>query len=109
MPSKPLLLTMGLLSLMILSATPATLPMKEPRQTEEEGREQLAAFAKTWHTRAEWEARAKNIRESILREAKLTPLPSRCELKPAIRGKQERKGYTIENVSFESLPGFFVT
>ena len=109
MPSKPLLLTMGLLSFMILSATPATLPMKEPRQTEKQGREQLAAFAKTWHTRAEWEARAKNIRESILREAKLTPLPSRCDLKPTVWGKQERKGYTIENVSFESLPGFFVT
>lgn len=92
----------------LLSAA-ETLPMKEPRLTEEQGKEQLAAFAKTWHTRAEWEARAKNIREGILREAHLTPLPTRCPLKPIIWGKQVRSGYTVENVAFESLPGFFVT
>ena len=109
MHSKPRLPTFALLCLMTLSAISATLPMKEPRQTEEQGREQLAAFAKTWHTQAEWEARAKNIREGILREARLNPLPSRCGLKPMIWGKQERKGYTVENVYFESLPGFFVT
>jgi len=83
--------------------------MNEPRQTEEQGREQLARFSQSWHTRAEWEARAKNIRESILREAHLTPLPARCDLKPIIWGKRQCKGYTIENVAFESLPGFFVT
>src|SRR6266498_1483549 len=86
-----------------------TLPRKEPRLTEEQGKEQLAAFAKTWHTRAEWESRAKNIRESILREAHLTPLPTRCPLKPIIWGRQIRQGYTVENIAFESLPGFFVT
>ncbi len=90
-------------------AVAAVLPMKEPRLTEEQGREQLAGFAKTWHTRAEWEARAKNIRAGILRGANLTPLPARCELKPIIWGRQVCKGYTIENVAFESLPGFFVT
>jgi hypothetical protein len=93
----------------VLGVSAATLPMKEPRLTEEQAREQLAGFAKTWHTRAEWEARAKNIRESILREAHLTPLPSRCKLNPIIWGKQIRKGYSVENVTFESLPGFFVT
>src|SRR5262245_35866363 len=110
MLSDSRLLAFGLFSLMTVSATASTnLPMKEPRQTEEQGREQLAAFAKTRRSRTEWEARANNIRESILREAHLTPLPSRCGLKPMIWGKQERKGYTIENVAFESLPGFFVT
>lgn len=85
------------------------LPMKEPRQTEEQGRLQLEAFAKTWHTRAEWEARAKNIREGILREAHLSPLPARCPLKPIISGRQVLRRYTVENVAFESLPGFWVT
>ncbi|HWX22290.1 MAG TPA: acetylxylan esterase [Candidatus Binatia bacterium] len=102
-----------LLFFLTLAAAPlalaATLPMKEPRLTEEQAREQLASFAKTWHTRAEWENRAKNIRESILREANLTPLPSRCDLNPIIWGKRTCKGYTVENVAFESLPGFFVT
>src|SRR5882762_6295750 len=93
----------------LANALAATLPMKEPRLTEEQGREQLASFGKTWHTRAQWEARAKHIRECILREARLTPLPERAELKPIIWGKQVRNGYTVENVAFESLPGFFVT
>ena len=63
----------------------------------------------TWHTREEWEQRARNIRTGILRGANLSPLPARCELKPIIWGKHQRKGYTVENVAFESLPGFFVT
>src|SRR2546430_15018745 len=81
----------------------ATLPMKEPRQTEEQAREQIASFAKSWHNRSEWEARARNIRESILREANLAPLPARCELKPIVWGKRDCKGYTVQNVAFESL------
>jgi hypothetical protein len=38
-----------------------TLPIKEPRLTEEQGRQKLAEFASTWHTREQWEQRAKNI------------------------------------------------
>jgi dienelactone hydrolase len=30
-------------------------------------------------------------------------------LKPIIWGKHERRGYSVENVAFQSLPGFFVT
>jgi uncharacterized protein len=86
-----------------------TLPKHEPRLTEEEGKAQLEAFSKTWHNRPEWEARANNIREGILREAHLIPLPARFPLKPIIWGKQVRNGYTVENVAFESLSGFFVT
>jgi hypothetical protein len=99
------------ISIATASLVPAaeTLPKHEPRLTEEEGKAQLESFAKTWHTRAEWEARAKNIREGILREAHLAPLPARSPLKPIIWGKQVRNGYTVENVAFESLPGFFVT
>jgi uncharacterized protein len=86
-----------------------SLPMKEPRLTEEQAREQLSGFAATWHTRAEWEARARNIRECVLHEAHLDPLPARCALKPIVWGKQVLKGYSVANVAFESLPGFFVT
>jgi hypothetical protein len=87
----------------------ATLPMKEPRMTEEQGREKLAQYAGMWQTRGEWEERAKNIRAGILQGANLSPLPARCDLKPIIWGKRTCKGYTVENVAFESLPGFFVT
>ena len=95
-------------------AAAATVPgstalFKEPRQTEDAAREQLAGFARTYSDKASWEARARNIRACLLREAHLEPLPAKCDLKPIIRGRQERKGYTVENVAFESLPGFFVT
>ena len=91
------------------AASGATLPMKEPRMTEKQGREKLAQYAGTWQTREEWEQRARNIRAGILQGANLSPLPSRCDLKPIIWGKRACKGYTVENVAFESLPGFFVT
>ncbi len=81
----------------------------EPRQSEDQGRAQLAAFAATYHTREEWEARAARNREAILREAHLAPLPARCDLRPIVRGRQDRKGYSVENVAIEALPGFFVT
>ncbi len=86
-----------------------TLPMKEPRLTEEQAREKLAQYAGTWHTREQWEQRAKNIRAGILRGANLSPLPARCDLKPVIWSERSRRGYTVGNVAFESLPGFFVT
>ncbi len=80
-----------------------------PQQSEEAARKQLAAFAKTYHTRRQWEARVKRNRQGILKGANLVPLPERCPLKPIIRGRQERKGYAVENAAIESLPGFFCT
>jgi hypothetical protein len=92
--ANPLLICLGGAAIAIALGA-QTLPLKEPRLTEQQAREQLAGFAATWHTRAEWEARAKNIRECVLRQANLSPLPARCDLKPVIWGKRIRKGYTI--------------
>ena len=80
-----------------------------PHQTEGAARAQLERFARTFQTVEEWQARAKRNREGILRGANLHPLPAKCPLNPVIRGKQERKGYTVENVAIESLPGYYVT
>jgi hypothetical protein len=78
-------------------------------QTEEEAKEQLARFAKTYSTLEQWKARAERIREGILRGAELLPLPKKCPLKPIIRSKRQYDGYSVENAAFESLPGVFVT
>jgi hypothetical protein len=78
-------------------------------QTEEEAKEQLARFAKTYSTLEQWKARAERIREGILRGAELLPLPRKCPLKPIIHSKRSYDGYTVENAAFESLPGVFVT
>jgi hypothetical protein len=77
--------------------------------TEEQAREELAAFAQSYSNLEEWQARAARIREGILRGAELLPLPEKCPLNPIIRSKRNYKGYTVAKFDFESLPGFFVT
>ena len=78
-------------------------------QSEEAAKEQLARFARSYSNLEQWKARAERVREGILRGAELLPLPEKCALKPIIHSKRKYKGYTVENVAFESLPGVFVT
>ncbi len=77
--------------------------------TEEEAIKELASFAKKYSNVSEWNTRAETIREGIRRGAELIPEPAKCDLKPLIHSKRMYDGYTVENVAFESLPGFFVT
>jgi len=77
--------------------------------SEAAAKHQLDEFAKTYKTKEEWQARASRIREGILKGAELWPFPPKNPLKPIIRGKRTYKDYTVENVAFESLPGFYVT
>ena len=84
-------------------------PSKGSDQIEESGEAQLARFAGTYGNLDQWKARAAGIREGMLRGAELLPAPGKCKLNPIIRNKRAHDGYTVENVAFESLPGFFVT
>jgi dienelactone hydrolase len=77
--------------------------------TEDEGRKELANFAETYSNKVEWENRAENIRQNILIGAELAPLPEKTPLRPIMHSKRTYQGYTVENVAFESMPGFFVT
>jgi dienelactone hydrolase len=77
--------------------------------SEEEGKRELAGFAKTYSNKIEWERRADNIRKCMLAGVELDPLPTKTPLKPIFRSKRIHDGYAVENVAFESMPGFFVT
>jgi dienelactone hydrolase len=77
--------------------------------TEAQAREKLLEFARTYDDRAGWEQRARTIREGILRGAGLDPLPERTPLAPVFRGERKEDGYSVDNVAFESTPGFLVT
>jgi hypothetical protein len=77
--------------------------------SEEAAKEQLAKFAASYSNVEQWKQRARRIREGILRGAELAPMPDTCAPNPIIHSKRQYKGYTVENVAFESLPGFFVT
>ncbi len=78
-------------------------------QTEAQAKEQLAKFAAAYSNSNEWEKRADNIRAHILKGTGLDPLPDKTPLNPIIHSKRKLNSYTVENVSIEALPGYFVT
>ena len=56
-----------------------------------------------------WELRAKDLQLQLNVSQGLWPKPELDPVKPSIYGKVEKDDYTIEKVTFESLPGLFVT
>ncbi|GAB4036389.1 alpha/beta hydrolase family protein [Spirosoma jeollabukense] len=77
--------------------------------TEAQGADALRSFAKTYHDKASWETRAAMIRKGIRDGMNLPGKPNFAPLKPIRHSLQKLNGYTVENVAFESVPGFFVT
>jgi dienelactone hydrolase len=77
--------------------------------TEEQGTEALRTFAGTYHDKVTWEKRAALIRQGIREGMKLPAKPAFAPLKPIRHSLRKLNGYTVENVAFESIPGFWVT
>lgn len=77
--------------------------------TEAQGAEALRAASGTHHDRASWETRAAQIRQGIRDGMNLPETPRFAPLQPIRHGLRRLNGYTVENVTFESLPGFYVT
>ena|SRR5690348_3473136 len=67
--------------------------------------EKLAHFADSLQS---WERRAETIRATILAGAHLAPLPDRTPLHPIFANRRVRDSYAVEDVAFESVPGFYV-
>ena len=61
------------------------------------------------YTKAEWIAKAAELREHILVSNGLTPMPEKTPLNAHVFGRVEREDYTVEKVYFEAYPGFFTT
>ena len=59
-------------------------------------------------SRAAWEQRKAQLRRQILSAAGLYPLPPRGALHAQVFGRIEHKGYSIEKVLLETLPGYYV-
>ena len=59
-------------------------------------------------SKAEWQARAREIREHVLVSCGLWPLPEKTPLAVEIFGRIEREDYTIEKVYFQTYPGFYL-
>ncbi len=58
---------------------------------------------------AAWHVRAEALRRRVLVANGLWPMPEKSPLKAEIYGKVQRKGFTVERVFFQSLPGHYVT
>ncbi|HUD46536.1 MAG TPA: acetylxylan esterase [Candidatus Baltobacteraceae bacterium] len=67
----------------------------------------LRSFPKI-DTEAQWRERSRAIREQILVSSGLWPMPEKTPLHAEVFGKINRDGYSVERVSFQSCPGFYV-
>jgi len=76
--------------------------------TEEQGLAELKKLESMYGNSREWETRKKLVRKNILKGLNLSPMPARTPLNPAISSKRIYDGYSVENVYFESIPGFYV-
>ncbi|MFB3892548.1 MAG: alpha/beta hydrolase family protein [Phycisphaerae bacterium] len=81
----------------------------EQAALEAAAKRQLAELTAQCTTMSAWQARVKLVREGIINGAHLPPASAKCPLNPIIHGLRKHDGYTVENVAFESLPGFYVT
>lgn len=61
-----------------------------------------------FETRAEWEVRAAHLRKQIQFAAGLLPMPEKYPLHAQIFGRSEEKGYSVEKVLLETIPGFYL-
>jgi dienelactone hydrolase len=59
-------------------------------------------------SRAEWEMRAAHLRKQIQFAAGLLPMPEKHPLNAQVFGRIERKGYSVEKVLLETMPGFYL-
>lgn len=59
-------------------------------------------------SKAEWERRAREIREQALVSCGLWPLPEKTPLNAKIFGRVEREGYSVEKVYFQTYPGVYL-
>lgn len=90
---------------------PATGPALTPGGflTPEQGKATLDAALARFPDRESWKAYAAHVRQRIQEGAGLAPWPQRTPLNPVIRHRRTFDGYSVENVVFESIPGYFVT
>jgi hypothetical protein len=75
---------------------------------EKQGKAELKKLESMYSNKEEWEKRKLILREDILKGIHLFPLPKRTPLNAVISTKRVHGDYTVENVYFESIPGFYV-
>lgn len=75
----------------------------------EQGKAMLDQRLAECTTKQAWQSYADHIRKCIAIGAELDPLPERNPIKLISRNKRQHNGYTVENVAFETVPGYYAT
>src|ERR1700722_4870802 len=110
---KSIILIAGLLVLLI----PKNFAQPDPAKsdlcqgayyTEEQAVNVLKELSTVYHDKDSWKIRAAMIRQGILDGSELNHIP-RARMKVIHAGMHKEKGYTIENIALETLPGYYLT
>jgi len=75
----------------------------------EQGKAMLEQRIRECDTRQKWQAYTDHVRQCILKWADLDQMPKRVAPKMLTNSKRIRQGYTVENIAFEAVPGYYVT
>lgn len=78
-------------------------------RSEEEGKQQLDQLLKAYPDAASFDKRKSELRQCIASALGIDLSAQKTPLNPIIRSKKVMNGYTVENVAFESIPGYLVT
>lgn len=84
-------------------------PYEYYRRSEEDGKKELDYLLTLYSNAEQFDKRKAELRKCIEHALGINLSIKRTPLNPIIRSKVVMKGYTVENVAFESFPGFFVT
>jgi len=76
--------------------------------TVEQGKAELKKLESMYSGKEQWETRKQMLRSAILEGMNLSPLPRRTLMNTVIAQRRLHDGYSVENVYFESIPGYFV-
>lgn len=77
--------------------------------TEEDAKNLHADFAKRYSDKKSWQKHAQEIRQGILDGAELSNFIFKKPSNITIHSKKDLNGYSVENVSFQSIEGIYVT
>lgn len=78
--------------------------------TEDEANLKMKEFEKLWSDKTSWQKRASQIRSQLIEGMQLDKMPNIVgNFNATIHGEQKMDAYTVQNISIESFPGFYIT
>ena len=77
--------------------------------TEDAAAENMLRIRGLYNSSEAWADRATQLRQGLRTAMRLQRMPKPCPFNTIRHSVRQMDGYTVENVAFESLPGFWVT